>query len=56
MPARLTALEGQVENLAGLVLEMGELLEDLARANAGALSRQRAAAPWQAQRPRSRWG
>jgi hypothetical protein len=53
---RIAALEAQVAALAGLVEEMGELLQELTRANAGALSRQRALQPGQAKRPPSRWG
>jgi len=54
---RLAALEEQVEALTGLVEEVGVLLVELTRANAGALRRQRAAQPWQqTQQPPSRWG
>jgi len=54
---RIAALEEQVAALSGLVVEMGELLEELTMANAGALRQQRKAQPWQqTQRPPSRWG
>jgi hypothetical protein len=53
---RIAALEEQVAALEVLVLEMGGLLEELARVNAGNLQRQRAPQAWKAREPPSRWG